>query len=280
MAISSLCKFAYGIALTTASLGVLSLSTPAYAGSGATGSAIVYGSGSYDSYGAKKHKTHKKQKQHTKRKHKTHKKKHSRATITSLRGHSSLARHSSRTKPAHTSKIAHKPHSPHIAHHSSSLSVHRPAQRPVYRASLPACPSGSRRATDGYCISTNTGPHTSVALASPPHAARTYKTKTHATKTHSTRTQATTSYATRFSSSRSTAVVKPLPVVQPRPVMHQQVQYQQIRVVRPIIYVPYPVPTPVMMPAIRPAVSPCQASNSIRYSRYGNAWPNAGGGCG
>jgi len=73
------------------------------------------------------------------------------------------------------------------------------------------------------------------------------------------------------------SVVKP--VVQPRPVIRHQVHYQQIQVVRPVIYVRYPVPTPVAIaiPIARPIMSPC--GGTTRYSRYGNVWPRAGG-CG
>ncbi len=245
MTISSLCKFAYGIALTTASLGVLSLSVPAYAGGGP---AIIYGSGSYDNYGAHKHKPHKKTNRHKQHKHK---KKHGHGTVTSSHGYGGFARHvfTPKTVHNHNSEITHRPHMAH----SSGLSVYRPAVRP-------ACPSGSRRAADGLCMSTQSRSHTYISHAGSPRAVKTHTSKTHAN-----------TFSTSHSTSWRTSVVRTLPVVQPRPVMRQQV-----RIVRPIVYVPYPVPTPVIMSG--PGVSPCQAD--IRYSRYGNAWPNAGGGCG
>ena len=77
-------------------------------------------------------------------------------------------------------------------------------------------------------------------------------------------------------------VVKPLQVARPVP----QIRYQQVRVVRPIIYVRYPVPVPVPMPMPMP-VPVCRTQtvcnsgcSSMTYSRYGNAWPQGGSNCG
>ena len=66
MDISSLTKFSSGLAVATAGIGLLALGTPAYAGSGATGTNIIYGSGSYGSYGDHKYKTTHKHKKHRK----------------------------------------------------------------------------------------------------------------------------------------------------------------------------------------------------------------------
>ncbi|MCF6274701.1 MAG: hypothetical protein L3J05_02940 [Robiginitomaculum sp.] len=82
-------------------------------------------------------------------------------------------------------------------------------------------------------------------------------------------------------------VYRPAPIYRPAPVVVPQIHYQQVRVVRPIIYVRYPVPTPVR-------VYQQNFSNSYQsysrqyssggcgtaYSRYGNNWPRMGGGCG
>lgn len=76
------------------------------------------------------------------------------------------------------------------------------------------------------------------------------------------------------------SVVKPVPapVYRPAPVVVPQTYYQQVRVVRPIIYVRYPVPTPVPVPIYQYnyQVSGC----GMAYSRYGNNWPRMGSGCG
>ena len=78
------------------------------------------------------------------------------------------------------------------------------------------------------------------------------------------------------------SVVKPAPapVYRPAPVIVPQVQYQQVRVVRPIIYVRYPVPTPVPVPVYAPRPVPVTGGCGLAYSRYGNNWPRMGGGCG
>ena len=61
-----------------------------------------------------------------------------------------------------------------------------------------------------------------------------------------------------------------------------QIHYQQVRVVRPIIYVRYPVPTPMPVPApiCRSQALVCGSScNDTTYSRYGNIWPRMGSTC-
>jgi len=82
------------------------------------------------------------------------------------------------------------------------------------------------------------------------------------------------------------SVVKkaPVPVYRPAPVVVPQTHYQQVRVVRPIIYVRYPVPTPV--PVYQQNFSHYSHSSQyqsggcgVAYSRYGNNWPRMGG-CG
>lgn len=75
-------------------------------------------------------------------------------------------------------------------------------------------------------------------------------------------------------------VVKP---VAPRPVVTQTTQYHQVRVVRPIIYVRYPVPTPYYVPVAMPrpvlrpvpVFRPAPIANVCRgaATRYGNNWP-------
>ena len=74
------------------------------------------------------------------------------------------------------------------------------------------------------------------------------------------------------------SVVKPVQVVRPVP----QIRHQQIRVVRPIIYVRYPVPTPMPMPMpVCRTQSVCGGGcSSTTYSRYGNTWPQGGNNCG
>lgn len=66
-------------------------------------------------------------------------------------------------------------------------------------------------------------------------------------------------------------IVRP-PVIHP-PVVHPPVIHpprpRYVRVVRPIVHVPYPVPVPVTYPVYAPCpTAPCQPVR--RYSRYGN----------
>ena len=78
------------------------------------------------------------------------------------------------------------------------------------------------------------------------------------------------------------SVVKPAPVMRPAPVVVPQMHYQHVRVVRPIIYVRYPVPTPVAVPVYHQQYQQHYRSGGCgtSYSRYGNNWPRMGGGCG
>jgi hypothetical protein len=84
------------------------------------------------------------------------------------------------------------------------------------------------------------------------------------------------------------SVVKPVqPVRHVQTVKHvQQIRYQQVRVVRPIIYVRYPVPTPMPIPApvCRSQALVCGSGGSgcggTTYSRYGNTWPQVRSNCG
>ncbi len=276
MAISLLRKFSPGLAMITASAGLIAVSIPAYAGSGAVGPGIVYGSGSYGSYGGDthtkpkkhKHKQHKRKK-HTRKKHK-HVTESNRGYITSIAGHSS-APHSGYSTPSHST----------LSH--STLGHSR------YGNSVPACPSGSRRAADGYCMATNSGSY-GAAHASILHtsSARITYNASHTSSTHSSsavnHANKSLSIAPCPTSDYTPQVGKvlgcylPTPVVRPRPVPHTRVHYQQIQVVRPVIYVRYPVPVPVVLPIMAPSITPC--GGAISYSRYGNAWPQAGGGCG
>jgi len=73
-------------------------------------------------------------------------------------------------------------------------------------------------------------------------------------------------------------VVKPVQAPRPAPIVVPQVSYQQVRVVRPIIYVRYPVPTPYAVPVYQQQYQ--QGGCGTAYSRYGNNWPRLGGGCG
>jgi len=70
-------------------------------------------------------------------------------------------------------------------------------------------------------------------------------------------------------------VVKPVQTVRPVP----QIRYQQVRVVRPIIYVRYPVPMPVPMPICRSQTICASGCAGTTYSRYGNVWPRGGNHC-
>jgi len=72
------------------------------------------------------------------------------------------------------------------------------------------------------------------------------------------------------------SVVKPAPVMRPAPIVVPQTSYQHVRVVRPIVYVRYPVPTPYAVPVYRQQYRGCGTT----YSRYGNNWPRLGGSCG
>lgn len=78
------------------------------------------------------------------------------------------------------------------------------------------------------------------------------------------------------------SVVKPVQTVRQvqtvRPV--PQIRYQQVRVVRPIIYVRYPVPVPMPVPVCRTQTVCGGGCNSTTYSRYGNTWSNARNNCG
>ncbi len=88
------------------------------------------------------------------------------------------------------------------------------------------------------------------------------------------------------------SVVKPVQAVRPVQVVRPvpQIRYQQVRVVRPIIYVHYPVliPMPVIMPMPMQMPAPvCRTQtvcnnvcNNTVYPRYGNAWPQVRNNCG
>ena len=206
-------------------------------------------------------------------------------------------------------------------------------------ANSAACPSGTTRANDGYCMATasrSTGNRSSVGFsnssayasssavsssaASSPAYARSsaYANSSAMRGTMSGSTYRSTGQVVPFTTSVSKIsnyrvagmanneflspttcptnvynpggdkvlgcykVVKPLQVARPVP----QIRYQQVRVVRPIIYVRYPVPMPMPVPMQMP-VPVCRTQtvcnsgcNSMTYSRYGNAWPQGGSNCG
>ncbi len=174
----------------------------------------------------------------------------------------------------------------HSSHSHSSMSTR-------YGGSSGApCPSGSTRSGDGVCLTSGT---TSVG--------RSYTSSSSTIVPFTTTVDNISSYriegmgANEFLSETSCptsvynpegakvlgcySVVKkaaPAPVYRPAPVVVPQVRYQQVRVVRPIIYVRYPVPTPYAVPVYQPQyrVGGC----GMAYSRYGNNWPRMGGGCG
>ncbi len=271
-------------ALTMVGAGLFTLSSPAYAGSSATGPAIVYGSGSYGNYDGHKHKKqkkHHKQKQHQKHKHHKQHKKHKSYYITSVDNDVKKPHHAPAHAPAHAPV-------PMISH--AARAGHASYGR------LPACPVGSSRAAGGLCMSTGSRAHTTASHTTGlSHSSRSHYASTRTNIVPFTRTVNNISgyklsgmgrRAPLAKISCPTSVYTPQggqvqgcypvvkPVVPPRPIIHRQAHYQQIQVVRPVIYVRYPVPTPIIIPQI------ATCAGGLRYSRYGNAWPRAGGGCG
>jgi len=273
MRISYLTSTVSVLASIITGVGLLALSSPAYAGSSTTGTAIVYGSGSYGSYSGDTHKKHMKHKKHKKQKHKSR-------YITSISDFSTRPHHPA-TRPV-----------PHVTHSGVSS----------YGSSVPACPVGSSRAADGLCMSTSTRAHSAASHTASHRAGLSISSRTHYSSAPRPQVVPFTTTVNNISNfkvpgmganeylsktSCPTSVYNPeggqvqgcyfvvKPVVRPRPVVRHQVHYQQIQVVRPVIYVRYPVPVAIPMP--RPATI---CGSGMRYSRYGNAWPRSGGRCG
>ncbi|MCF6220982.1 MAG: hypothetical protein L3J65_07700 [Robiginitomaculum sp.] len=189
-------------------------------------------------------------------------------------------------------------------------------------ANTAACPSGTNRSSDGYCMTS--GSSSSIGISggstfassvytSPPSmryaggnfSASTstivpFRTSVNNISKHRIEGMGSNEFLSETSCPTSVynpggaqvlgcySVVKaaPAPVYRPAPVVVPQIHYQQVRVVRPIIYVRYPVPTPV--PVYQQNFSNSYQSYSRQYSsggcgtaysRYGNNWPRMGGGC-
>lgn len=272
--------------LASAALAVcfLPLATPAYAGCSGDGcvtgeTSITYGSGTYGFSGQSSH---------------------------SSSMHGSL------------NSGSHSPHSMRTRYGSGSTSF---------------CPLGSTRSSDGFCItsgsSSSVGVSSSSSFASggftsPPSmrsvGTRTivpFRTSVNNISNYRIDGMGSNEFLSKTSCPTSVynpgghkvlgcySVVKPAPVYRPAPVIVPQIHYQKIRVVRPIIYVRYPVPTPV--PVYWQTFSQFSQSSQFyssqfysgqfysgqfnsgkfnsggcgtAYSRYGNNWPRMGGGCG
>ena len=168
------------------------------------------------------------------------------------------------------------------------------------------CPAGSSRSSDGLCMSNSSGSvgtsysSSSYSSASAPLGSYTHTTgytstgSTYSSSTSNAQIVPFTTTVSNISNYRvpgmganeylsptecPVSVYNPnggkvlgcYSVVKPKPVVRTQVRYNTVRVVRPVIYVRYPVP--VAVPVIRPT---CGVVTS--YSRYGNYWPRAGWG--
>jgi len=178
-----------------------------------------------------------------------------------------------------------------------------------------ACPSGSTRARDGYCMSNRHSSSVGSANSTSFASSSSYRSKGQ-TVPFTTSVSKISNYRVAgmgrdeflspttcpvnvynpgghkvlgcYSVVKPVRAAKPVQVIRPVP----QIRYQQVRVVRPIIYVRYPVPTlmplpmpipmriPVQVPVCRSQIVCGGGCNSTTYSRYGNAWPQVRRTCG
>ena len=149
-------------------------------------------------------------------------------------------------------------------------------------SSSSSCPSGSSRGADGLCMSHSSGSsystdsHTIVPFSTSVSSISNYRLDGMGANEHLSPTTCPVSVHNPSGGKvlGCYSVVKPAPVVvRPAPVIVRVPTYRQVRVVRPIVYVRYPVP--VAVPYLRPT---CNAVTS--WSRYGGNWPRAGWGRG
>ena len=178
--------------------------------------------------------------------------------------------------------------------YSSYSSSYTPSYSSGYSSSSSssACPSGSSRGVDGLCMSHNSGSsyssggsYSSSSYSSGGSTIVPFSTSVSNISHHRINGMGANESLSPTACPVSVynpgggkvlgcySVVKPAPIiVRPAPVIIQRPVYHTVRVVRPIIYVRYPVP--VAVPYYRPTCG------GTTWSRYGSNWPRAGWGSG
>jgi len=202
---------------------------------------------------------------------------------------------------AYTSRSSHGSHSSHSNHASQSnhgsYGSHSSYSSSTSYAPQSPCPTGSNRDSSGLCMSNSNGSSyssstsyssaTNYSSASPRVVP--FTTSVSNISEHRVNGMGANEYLSKTNCPTSVynpeggkvlgcySVVKPKPVyVQPAPVRVTVPTYNTVRVVRPIIYVRYPVP--VAVPVYQQfhgyqQYSSCAANS---YSRYGENWPGRG----
>lgn len=150
------------------------------------------------------------------------------------------------------------------------------------------CPAGSTRASDGLCMSNRSSSYSFSGTTGYTSAGTSYVSPpkivpftTSVSKISNYRVPGMGANEYLSPTECPVSVYNPdggkvlgcYSVVKPKPIVRTHINYDTVRVVRPVVYVRYPVP--VAVPFVRPSCGVV-----THYSRYGKYWPRGGFGYG